>query len=142
MAGALHDPLAALFFCHVPRVRHTVVNGRVVVRDGQVIRGWIGVEPQNLSPELAQSFGIKSDEGVIITGVLQNGPAAQAGIRPGDVITRVAGREVGTVAQLLSAVAALPPGTSAAVDVVRRDGKTQLNVTPARRNPLPRQEQR
>ena len=113
-----------------------------IVRDGQVTRGWIGVEPQELSPELAESFGILAGSGVIITGVLQNGPAAQAGIRPGDVITRVAGREVGTVAQLLSAVAALPPGTSAAVDVVRRDGKTQLNVTPARRNPLPRQEQR
>jgi Do/DeqQ family serine protease len=113
-----------------------------IVRDGQVTRGWIGVEPQELSAELAESFGIPAGSGVIITGVLQNGPAAQAGIRPGDVITRVAGREVGTVAQLLSAVAALPPGTSAAVDVVRRDGKTQLNVTPARRNPLPRQEQR
>ena len=113
-----------------------------IVRDGQVTRGWIGVEPQELSPELAESFGIPAGSGVIITGVLQNGPAAQAGIRPGDVITRVAGREVGTVAQLLSAVAALPPGTSAAVDVVRRDGKTQLNVTPARRNPIPRQEQR
>jgi Do/DeqQ family serine protease len=113
-----------------------------IVRDGQVTRGWIGVEPQELSPELAESFGIPAGSGVIITGVLQNGPAAQAGIRPGDVITRVAGREVGTVAQLLSAVAALPPGTSAAVDVVRRDGKTQLSVTPARRNPVPRQEQR
>jgi len=113
-----------------------------IVRDGQVTRGWIGVEPQDLSPELAESFGIASGRGVIITGVLQNGPAAQAGLRPGDVITHVAGREVGTVAQLLSAVAALPPGTPATMDVVRRDGKTQLNVTPARRNPLPRQEQR
>jgi Do/DeqQ family serine protease len=113
-----------------------------IVRDGQVTRGWIGVEPQDLSPELAESFGIASGSGVIITGVLQNGPAAQAGLRPGDVITHVAGREVGTVAQLLSAVAALPPGTPATMDVVRRDGKTQLNVTPARRNPLPRQEQR
>lgn len=113
-----------------------------IVRDGHVTRGWIGVEPQDLSPELAESFGIASGRGVIITGVLQNGPAAQAGLRPGDVITHVAGREVGTVAQLLSAVAALPPGTPATMDVVRRDGKTQLNVTPARRNPLPRQEQR
>ena len=113
-----------------------------IVRDGQVTRGWIGVEPQDLSPELAESFGIASGSGVIITGVLQNGPAAQAGLRPGDVITHVAGREVGTVAQLLSAVAALPPGTPATMDVVRRDGKTQLNVTPARRNLLPRQEQR
>lgn len=113
-----------------------------IVRDGQVTRGWIGVEPQELSPELAESFGIPAGSGVIITGVLQNGPAAQAGIRPGDVITKVAGRDVGTVAQLLSAVAALPPGAPATMDVVRRDGKTQLTVTPGRRTTPPRQQQR
>lgn len=113
-----------------------------IVRDGQVTRGWIGVEPQDLNPELAESFGIPSGTGVIITGVLQNGPAAQAGIRPGDVITRVAGRSVGNVAQLLSAVAALPPGTPAALEVVRRDGKTQINVTPGRRNLSAQQEAR
>ncbi|MDP2417455.1 MAG: trypsin-like peptidase domain-containing protein [Hydrogenophaga sp.] len=113
-----------------------------IVRDGRVTRGWIGVEPQDLNPELAESFGIASGSGVIITGVLQNGPAAQAGIRPGDVITSVAGREVTTVAQLLSAVAALQPGTPAAMGVMRRDGITQIDVTPGRRNPPPRQDQR
>jgi serine protease DegQ len=110
-----------------------------IVKDGQVTRGWIGVEPQDLSPELAESFGMQPGTGVIISGVLQNGPAAQAGIRPGDVITAVAGRQVTNVAQLLSAVAALPPGTPAALDVVRRDGKTKIDVTPGRRN-LPRQQ--
>jgi len=90
------------------------------VKDGQVTRGWIGVEPQDLTPELAQSFGVGVDSGVIITGVLQNGPAAQAGIRPGDVITRVKGRDVKDVPQLLAAVAALPPGEKAELDVLRR----------------------
>jgi len=113
-----------------------------IVRDGQVTRGWIGVEPQELSPELAESFGIPAGSGVIITGVLQNGPAAQAGIRPGDVITKVAERDVGTVAQLLSAVAALAPGTPATMDVVRRDGKTQMTVTPGRRTTPSAQRQR
>ena len=60
-----------------------------IVKEGQVRRGWIGVEPNNLSPELAETFGVKADTGVIITGVLQAGPAAKAGIRPGDVITGV-----------------------------------------------------
>ena len=105
-----------------------------IVKDGQVTRGWIGVEPQELSPELAESFGIEAQRGVIITGVLQNGPAAQAGLRPGDVITAVKGREVGTVSQLLAAVAALPPGEKAPLDVTRRDGKLQIEVTPGRRN--------
>ena len=70
-----------------------------IVKDGQVTRGWIGVEPNDLSPELAETFGVQgAQRGVIITGVLQNGPAAQAGIRPGDVITergRQADRQCG-----------------------------------------------
>lgn len=110
-----------------------------IVKDGQVTRGWIGVEPQDLSPELAENFGMQPGTGVIISGVLQNGPAAQAGIRPGDVITAVAGRSVNNVAQLLSAVANLTPGTPASLDVVRRDGKTKIEVTPGKRN-LPRQQ--
>ena len=110
-----------------------------IVKDGQVTRGWIGVEPQDLSPELAENFGMQPGTGVIISGVLQNGPAAQAGIRPGDVITAVAGRPVNNVAQLLSAVANLTPGTPASLDVVRRDGKTKVEITPGKRN-LPRQQ--
>jgi len=105
-----------------------------IVRDGQVTRGWIGVEPQDLTAEMAESFGIAGTQGVIITGVLQNGPAAQAGIRPGDVISRVGERDVANVAQLLSAVAALPPGTPATLDVLRREGRTKVEITPGRRN--------
>ena len=104
-----------------------------IVRDGQVTRGWIGVEPQDLSRELAESFGLNTTTGVIITGVLQNGPAAQAGIRPGDVITAVAGHEVSNVAQLLSSVAALTPGTPAQLDLVRKDGRETIAVTPGKR---------
>ncbi|PKO31384.1 MAG: 2-alkenal reductase [Betaproteobacteria bacterium HGW-Betaproteobacteria-9] len=110
-----------------------------IVRDGQVTRGWIGVEPQDLTPELAESFGLASGTGVIITGVLQNGPAAQAGIRPGDVIVGVAGRNVTNVAQLLSAVASLQPGTPAKLDVVRKDGKSSVDITPGKRTPPSRQ---
>ena len=105
-----------------------------IVRDGKVTRGWIGVEPQDLTPELAESFAVTAGTGVIITGVLQNGPAAQAGVRPGDVVTHVAGQPVGNVAQLLSAVAALTPGTPATLDIVRKDGQQRLNITPGKRN--------
>jgi len=105
-----------------------------IVKEGKVTRGWIGVEPQDLTPELAESFGVGARSGVIITGVLQNGPAAQAGIRPGDVITAVKGQEVRNVPQLLAAVAALPPGEKARLDVLRRDASMQIEVTPGRRN--------
>lgn len=101
-----------------------------IVKDGQVTRGWIGVEPNELSPELAETFGVKATEGVIITGVLQDGPAAQAGMRPGDVIVRVDGKNVGNVSELLTAVAALKPGTAATFNVQRGDKMVELNISP------------
>ena len=108
-----------------------------IVKDGQVTRGWIGVEPQELNAELAETFNVKVKNGVIITGVLQNGPAAQAGIQPGDVVVAVDGKAVSTVAELLGAVAGLKPGMAAPVSVLRRDGRTEIAVTPSKR-PRPR----
>lgn len=101
-----------------------------IVKDGQITRGWIGVEPQDLTPELAETFGIKATEGVMITGVLQRGPAAAAGIRPGDVVQKVAGNEVRNVSALLSAVAALPPGKAAQFVLLRKDEQVTLDVSP------------
>jgi serine protease DegQ len=112
-------------------VRHVLGQ---IVRDGSVTRGWIGVEPQDLTPELAQYFGVRRTQGVIITGVLQNGPAAAAGVRPGDVITAVAGTPVKDVPGLLAAVAALKPGQMADIEVDRRDQPQTLQVMPSRRN--------
>ena len=112
-----------------------------IVKDGQVTRGWIGVEPNDLSPELAETFGIKATKGVIITGVLQNGPAAQAGIHPGDVISGVAGKAIGNVSELLAGVAALKPGTAAKFSVLRRGDKLELDVTPGVRPKSRRQDQ-
>ena len=109
-----------------------------IVKDGQVTRGWIGVEPNELSPELAETFGLKVPtngnalalQGVIITGVLQNGPAAVAGIRPGDIITGVGGQAVTKVPELLSKVAALKPGTASKFSLIRRNDKVEVDVTP------------
>jgi Do/DeqQ family serine protease len=104
-----------------------------IVKDGVVRRGWIGVEPAELSPELIDTFGVKAKRGVLITGVLQNGPAAQAGIRPGDVIVEVAGKQVASVSELLSGVAALKPGTPSRFRILRRDDSMELTVTPGLR---------
>ena len=108
-----------------------------IVRDGEVTRGWIGVEPQDLNPELAEAFNLSPEVlragGVIITGVLQNGPAAQAGLQPGDVITAVNEQTVGNVSQLLSAVAGLKPGTAAPLSVYRKGQGITLSVTPGQR---------
>ena len=104
-----------------------------ILKDGQVTRGWIGVEPQELTAELIKTFNLSAKSGVIITGVLQNGPAAAAGIRPGDVITSVGGVPVRSVSELLSAVAALKPGVSASFKLQRRDAAMEVNVTPGKR---------
>ena len=108
-----------------------------IVKDGQVTRGWIGVEPQELNAELIEAFKLQPEAaragGVIITGVLQNGPAAQGGIKPGDVITAVNGQPVKNVSQLLTAVAALRPGTPAPLSVLRGNGPVEIAVTPGKR---------
>ena len=110
-----------------------------LLRDGQVTRGWIGVEPRDLTPELAASLRLPVKQGVLITGVLQDGPASRGGMRPGDVVTAVAGAEVANTAQLLAAVAALKPQSEAEVAVQRGDQTLQLNLRVAQR---PRAQQR
>ena len=104
-----------------------------IVRDGEVTRGWIGVEPRQLTPELAEFFGVSSTHGVIVTGVLQQGPAAQAGLRPGDIIVSINNQPVRDVSGLLGTVAGLAPGSVNDVVVERREGQAQLKVIPAKR---------
>lgn len=106
-----------------------------IVREGAVTRGWLGVEPQQLDRELARHFGVNTTQGVVITGVLQNGPGASAGMRPGDVIVHIAGQPIRDVAGLLAAVAALRPGEPSVIGIERREGQLELTVIPGRRNP-------
>jgi serine protease DegQ len=113
-----------------------------LLKNGKVTRGWIGVEPQDLTPELADSFQLPKSSrqtlprGVVITGVLQNGPAAKAGIRPGDVIVKIAGQAVTNVSELLTQVAGLKPGVPTDVQIWRRQGELTLPLTPAERPTL------
>jgi Do/DeqQ family serine protease len=111
-----------------------------IVKDGKVTRGWIGVEPNDLSPELAETFGIKATQGVVITGVLQNGPAAKAGIQPGDVIVKIGDTPVANVMQLLAQVAALKPGSATSFSLERKSKIIDVSVVPGTR-PKPRPSQ-
>jgi serine protease DegQ len=104
-----------------------------LIKEGAVTRGWIGVEPQDLSPELAQNFGLPLREAVVVTGVLQNGPAFRAGIQPGDALLSVGSTPVTNVSELLGAVAALKPGEAAPFKVLRGNREMNISVTPAQR---------
>ncbi|WP_298834579.1 Do family serine endopeptidase [uncultured Piscinibacter sp.] len=104
-----------------------------LIRDGQVTRGWIGVEPRDLTPEIAQTLNLAVRQGVLITGVLQGGPASSGGMRPGDVVVKVADKPVTTTAQLLNAVAALKPRETTVIAVQRGDRAVDLNVTVGQR---------
>jgi serine protease DegQ len=104
-----------------------------LVRDGQVTRGWIGVEPVELNADLAETFGIKQTEGVIITGVMQNGPAFKAGLKPGDVLLAVGDKDVHNVSELLTLIAMQTPGTAVKMRIKRRNVDMTLDVTPAQR---------
>ena len=100
-----------------------------LVRDGQVTRGWIGVEPRELTPEIAETLRLPVRQGVLITGVLQSGPASEGGLRPGDVVTKVADKPVASTGQLLNAVAALKPRETAVISVQRGERALDLTVT-------------
>ncbi len=106
-----------------------------LLADGRVTRGWIGVEPRDLSPELAASLRLGVDHGVLITGVLQGGPASRGGMRPGDVVVAIADAPVANTVQLLAVVAALKPNSEALVAVQRGNQPLQLKLRVAQRPP-------
>ena len=108
-----------------------------IIKTGSVVRGWIGVEVQDITPELASSFNLPVAKGVIITGILRGGPADLAGIKPGDVLVDVNGTPVTDSSTMLGLVANLPPGSIANLKIIRngKEGIAKAKITkrPARR---------
>ena len=99
-----------------------------LIARGRVVRGWLGVVIQDLTPELAASFGVKEDAGVLVAEVMKDGPAAAAGLRPGDVITGFGGSPIKDVTDLQKRVAAVEPGRPAPITVMRDRKPLGLSV--------------
>jgi serine protease DegQ len=108
-----------------------------IIKDGEVTRGWLGIEPQELSPEIASALSLNRVDGVLIRGVLKNGPADRAGLQAKDIVLEIAGKPTPDVAMLLAQIAALTPGTSAKLKVLREQKPVEIDVTVGRR-PKPR----
>jgi len=91
---------------------------------GRIVRGWLGVSIQTLTPNLAQTLGLSSTKGALVAQLVRGGPAAKAGLKNGDVIVALNGRGVADASELTRDVGSLAPGSKIAVDVLR-DGQTR-----------------
>ena len=104
-----------------------------IIQTGGVTRGWIGVEVQDLTPELAESFKRASIDGALIAGVLRDGPADKAGMKPGDILVAVDGKAVTDSSVMLNLIAALPPGETTAITVVRNQAEKVIKINVGKR---------
>lgn len=104
-----------------------------LIQHGRVIRGWLGIETQDITPRLAESFGLETHQGVIIAGVLRNGPAHQAGILPGDILVSFNQEQVGNSRMLLNRIARLKPGEKVELQLVRNQRQMSVIATSSER---------
>src|SRR5262249_54112604 len=104
-----------------------------IIRDGEVTRGWLGIEPQELTPEIASAFDLRNVDGVLIRSVLKDGPADHAGLQVRDVVQEIDGKPTRDGPALLSQIAALPPGQAAKLKVLRDKKALELPVIVGKR---------
>ncbi|MDB5855610.1 MAG: 2-alkenal reductase [Herminiimonas sp.] len=110
-----------------------------IISTGHVVRGWIGVEPQDITPELAQSFGLQRTSGTIIAGVLKDGPADKAGVKPGDILLAVDGKPISDTTDMLNQIALLTPGKESSLTVLRMNKEATLNLVVGKRPTIKRE---
>ena len=104
-----------------------------LIDHGQVIRGWIGVETQPLTADLARSFGVVKDAGVLISGVYRRGPAATANILPGDILTHMNGQKITDGRIAMNQVANFEPGTQIPIKLLREGQTIERVITVGQR---------
>ena len=97
--------------------------------DGKVTRGWLGVMIQKITPGLVETFKLSDAHGALVNDVVPNGPAAKGGLKRGDVIVKFNGKKIVSVGSLPKQVAAVEPGKSVKVEIVRDGNKKLLDVT-------------
>ena len=99
------------------------------LKTGKIVRGWLGIMIQNITPELAKSFGLKSSKGVIVADVVKGSPADKASLKRGDVILRFDGKEVENAHMLSQMAAATAPDTNVKIDILRNGEEKTISLT-------------
>ena len=104
-----------------------------IIENGEVVRGWLGIEAQDLTPQLAESFELTDTDGVLIAGVLRGGPADRAGVEPGDVLVGLNGEPVADSRQAMNLIAASRPGSRLRIEALRSGQRVELQAVIGRR---------
>jgi serine protease DegQ len=99
-----------------------------IIHQGSVTRGWIGIEAQDITPELAESFKLKQDHGSLIAGVIRGSPAERAGLKPGDILLEIDGREVSDSSNMLNLISVLKPDKKATLKIARDEKEMDISV--------------
>ena len=110
-----------------------------IVKDGEVTRGWLGIQPEPVTAEVAKALALPRAEGVVIREMEPGGPAARAGMQVLDVVLEISGKPTRNVPQLLARIAELPPGSSAKVRIARSGHDVEVDVVVGKRPPPERQ---
>ncbi|GHU20753.1 hypothetical protein FACS189475_09850 [Betaproteobacteria bacterium] len=109
-----------------------------IIQNGSVVRGWIGVEVQEITEDLAESFGLPNTDGALIAGVQRGSPADKGGVKPGDVLLAVADKPVKDPQTMLNLIAALKPENTVAFTFLRKANSINLSIRIGKRQALQR----
>jgi len=101
-----------------------------LIEQGRVVRSWLGIETQSITPALAESFGLADDiKGILVAGVMRNSPGATAGLKPGDIITHIDKKEINLSSDAMKLILEAPPGTTINLQLLRNAEIINLKAT-------------
>jgi len=107
-----------------------------IITDGQVVRGYLGISPEDITAEMAESFNIKQTKGSIVAAVVRGGPADQAGVKPGDICIAIDGKAFQNSREMMNQIAALKPNSKAKLKILRQSNEISLDINVGKRPPF------